>query len=104
MYGNWLEAGEIRGGGGCCTNGLTDTVIFQYCQHNIHDKSGNCQHNIHDVCRIGGEMVADNRVTVRLSSFTREQIAGLRKLLGINSDAKVIALAIDRMVQQELEK
>jgi hypothetical protein len=49
-------------------------------------------------------MVADNRVTVRLSSFTRDQIAGLRKLLGINSDAKVIALAVDRMVQQELEK
>lgn len=48
--------------------------------------------------------MSDNRVTVRLSTFTKGQIAKLRKQLGINSDAKVITLAVDRLAQQEGKK
>lgn len=44
----------------------------------------------------------DNRHTYRMQPLTITQISILRRKLGLNSDAKVIALAVDRLAQQEI--
>lgn len=49
-------------------------------------------------------LMTDNRRTYRMQPLTLSQIKELRRKLGIDSDARVIALAIDRLAQQELNQ
>jgi|GEM_PF-5132409 len=49
-------------------------------------------------------LMTDNRRTYRMQPLTLSQIKELRRKLGIDSDARVIALAIDRLAQRELNQ
>ena len=43
--------------------------------------------------------MTDNRRTYRMQALTLSQIKELRRKLGMDSDARVVALAIDRLAQ-----